>query len=277
MATCEELLLCHAEEYVRLVEKEAKVCFGTSHDDGSRFLSTGDVSISSSGFDIARLAAGGVLTAVDAVFEQKAPNAFCVVRPPGHHACSNRGMGFCLFNSVAIGARYAMRRYQIKKVLIVDWDVHHGNGTQEIFNCDPDVFYFSTHQEGIYPGTGLADDWGEKEAAHTKLNCPIAPGEGSREAVLLAFQEKLLPAMKLFQPECVFVSCGFDAHRLDPLGGMNLTEDDFYHLTRLVQEIAHTYAHGRLISVLEGGYDLRALALSSVAHVQALNTPFIQT
>ena len=276
LATKDELLLCHTKEYVELVEKEALNCFGTGHDDGSKFLSTGDVCISSSGFDIARLAAGGVLIGVDAVMQHKAKNAFCVVRPPGHHACSNRGMGFCLFNNVAIGARYAMHTYNIKKLLIVDWDVHHGNGTQEIFDSDPHVFYFSTHQEGIYPGTGLPQDQGLGDAKGTKLNCPIPGGQKSREEVLQAFTDLLVPAMERFQPECVFISCGFDAHVLDPLGNMNLTETDFFDLTMIVKEIAHKYAKDRIISVLEGGYDLRALALSSIAHVQALNTKFIQ-
>lgn len=268
-ANRDELLLCHTKEYIDLVEQEVTRC-GEGDREKLALLSTGDVVISSASFEVACAAAGGVLTAVDAVALKKAKNAFCVVRPPGHHACSDIGMGFCLFNNVAIGARYAQSKYGIKRVLIVDWDVHHGNGTQEIFEADPSVFYFSTHQMGIYPGTGLEEDQGSGAALGTKMNCPILPGEDSKKAVLHAFKEKLVPAMQQFRPEFVFISCGFDAHLQDPLGGFNLTEKDFAELTEIVKEIARLYSQERLVSVLEGGYNLHAIARSSVEHCLAL-------
>jgi len=264
-ATVDELLLCHTSEYIKCVQKEIQEL-----GKGERkMLSTGDVVISEQSYVAALFAVGACLVAVDEVFQKKASNAFCVVRPPGHHACSSRGMGFCLFNNVAIACRYAMKKYGIQRALIVDWDVHHGNGTQEIFEQDPSVFYFSVHQKGIYPGTGAEQDTGVN---HTKMNCPIAPGKQSRLDVLAAFQDKLLPAMKQFRPECVFISAGFDAHIQDPLGGLNLVEDDFAALTLLVRQIAELYAQDRIISILEGGYHLNALAYSALAHVKALST-----
>lgn len=270
MCEDKELLYCHTQKYIELVKKESELCRGAI-DNGTVFLSTGDVSVCSDSFDTARCAAGGVLTAVDLVMQGSFQNAFAVVRPPGHHACSNKGMGFCLFNNVAIGARYVQQRYNLKRILIVDWDVHHGNGTQEIFENDPSVFYFSTHQAGIYPGTGLKEDIGLGDAQGTKLNCPILPGPHSRIQLFEAFEKKLTHAMKQFQPEFVFISCGFDAHKDDPLGGFELTDKDFYDLTVQVLDIAHTYSNGRLVSVLEGGYNLAAIARSSVQHLLALN------
>jgi acetoin utilization deacetylase AcuC-like enzyme len=232
-----------------------------------KMLSTGDVVISTDSYLTALLAAGACITGVDEVFQQKAAHAFCLVRPPGHHACSSQGMGFCLFNNVAIACRYAMKKYGIARALIVDWDVHHGNGTQEIFDQDPSVFYFSTHQKGIYPATGAEEDTGIND---TKMNCPIMAGSRARLDVLGAFQDKLLPAMHKFRPECVFISAGFDAHVQDPLGGLNLIEDDFAALTEIVSQIASAYAKNRIISVLEGGYHLNALASSVLAHIKAL-------
>ncbi len=263
IAEHEELLLCHSADYISLVEHEVyKLAV-----DKIAMLSTGDVVISPASYEVAKQAVGGCLVAVDAVCTAQVDNAFCAVRPPGHHACSQRGMGFCLFNNVAIAARYAMRRYGFSRVLIVDWDVHHGNGTQEIFEDDPSVFYFSTHQKGIYPGTGDEDDRG---AENTKLNCPIEGGKHSREAIIEAFTQKLVPAMAHFQPECVFLSAGFDAHYLDPIGGCNVTEKDFAYLTRIVMDIAQQYADNRLISVLEGGYNVKALASCVLAHILEL-------
>ena len=266
LASEDDLLLCHTKEYIELVKKEAEQC-----GKDCAFLTTGDVVISQDSFKVARLAVGAALTAVDAVMSKKAKNVFCVVRPPGHHACSNSGMGFCLFNNVAIAARYVQAHYKLKRVLIVDWDVHHGNGTQEIFETDPSVFYFSTHQKGIYPGTGHENDRGTGIAKGTKLNYPIAAGPQSKEELFKAFTEGLIPAMETFRPEFVFISCGFDAHQEDPLGGFSLSDNDFFELTNIVKDIAQKYANGRLVSVLEGGYNLRAIAQASVRHVQALS------
>jgi acetoin utilization deacetylase AcuC-like enzyme len=269
-ATEEEILLCHTPEYLKIAKEDVAACAARGIVDGSCYLRTGDAPICPESYAIALKAAGAVLTAIDKVLSNTNPNAFCLVRPPGHHAESFRGMGFCIFNNVAIGARYAQKKYGIKRVLIVDWDVHHGNGTQEIFYSDPSVFYFSTHQFPLYPGTGAEREKGAGEGIGTTLNCPIAGGWGARDAVLEAFQTKLVPAMEKFRPELILISAGFDAHADDPLGGMDLTTDDFRELTKIVKEIANRFAQGRIVSVLEGGYNLAALAESAKAHVEEL-------
>jgi acetoin utilization deacetylase AcuC-like enzyme len=260
-ATEDELTLCHTRQYIKIAARDVA--------SGARDLSTGDTQISPQSLDVALKAAGGVLNAVDAVVERKAANAFCAVRPPGHHATPDRGMGFCLFNNVAIAARYAQKKHGIGRVLIVDWDVHHGNGTQDIFYSDGSVFYFSTHQSPWYPGTGAASETGEGKGHGTILNCPFPAGSGSKE-ILGVFQNKLIPAMRDFKPELVLVSAGFDSRLGDPLGQFTLSDADFADLTALMLEIAHQYAGGRLVSVLEGGYSLTGLAAASAAHVEAL-------
>lgn len=266
-ASLEEILLCHTADYFTLLQKEIALC----PEKGTVALSTGDAIICPDSLQVALLAAGAVLTAVDAVMERKAKNAFCVVRPPGHHATSTQGMGFCLLNNVAIGARYVQKKYGLKKVAIIDWDVHHGNGTQEIFESDPSVFYFSTHQYPAYPGTGKASERGKGAGEGYTLNYPIEASISSRKELFVAFREGLVPAMKQFQPEFIFISSGFDAHVTDPLGGFNLLTEDFAELTRIVMEIAHAYAHDHIVSVLEGGYNLETLGEIAVAHVQALS------
>lgn len=266
LAEIEEIALCHTPDYIQIVQEEADHSSSMGINDGSYTLITGDVQICKDSFDVARLAVGGVINAVEAVHKELFDSAFCLVRPPGHHACSNRGMGFCLFNNVAIGARYALRKLGYKKILIVDWDVHHGNGTQEIFENDPSVFYFSTHQWPLYPGTGSEDEKGVGNI----LNVPIAAGNRSRTDVIDAFQTQLPLAIADFKPELIFISAGFDAHTMDPLGGMNLTEQDFGALTRIMMKIARTYSKGHIISVLEGGYDLNGLSLSSLEHYKTL-------
>jgi acetoin utilization deacetylase AcuC-like enzyme len=260
-ATEDELVLCHSLPYIRLVEREVM--------SGFHELSTGDTIISVRSLDTALHATGGVLNAVDAVLGGTAQNAFCIVRPPGHHATAVRGMGFCLFNSIAIAARFAQKKYGVGRVLIADWDVHHGNGTQDIFYSDGTVFFFSTHQHPWYPGTGAPEETGDGLGEGATLNCPFPAGAGRAE-ILGAFQEKLLPAAEKFKPELVLISAGFDSREGDPLGNFLLTDADFADLTRLLREIADKNAGGRLVSVLEGGYSLTGLASGVRAHVEAL-------
>jgi acetoin utilization deacetylase AcuC-like enzyme len=259
--TEEELLLCHTPEYLRTAKHDVL--------SGRPSLSTGDTDITPNSWDVAAQAAGGVLNAVDAVVTGTARNAFCAVRPPGHHASAGRGMGFCFFNNAALAARYAQRRHDLERVLIVDWDVHHGNGTQDIFYSDPSVFCFSTHQWPLYPGTGRADETGEGAGVGTTMNFPFPAGSG-REDILGALQSSLVPATERFRPDLVVISAGFDSRLGDPLGRFTLTDRDFADLTRAVMEIAARHAGGRVVSVLEGGYNLDGLASAAAAHVVAL-------
>jgi acetoin utilization deacetylase AcuC-like enzyme len=261
VATEAEVSLCHGMQYIRLVEREIM--------SGFHELSTGDTIISARSLDAALRATGATLNAVDAVFDQKVQNAFCIVRPPGHHATPTKGMGFCLFNNIAIAARYAQKKYGIKRVLIADWDVHHGNGTQDIFYSDGSVFFFSTHQHPWYPGTGAPEETGEGPGAGMTMNCPFPAGSGRKE-ILGAFEQMLAPAAKKVKPELVMISAGFDSRIDDPLGNFLLTDSDFADLTRVMLAIANQYAGGRLVSVMEGGYSLTGLASAVHSHAQAL-------
>lgn len=260
-ANDDELALVHTREYIALVEREVA--------QNRRQLSTGDTAVSRHSTEAARVAAGGVLSAVDAVFSGTVRNAFCAGRPPGHHASAARGMGFCLFNNIAIAARYAQQRHGAARVLIADWDVHHGNGTQDIFYEDGSVLFFSTHQSPWYPGTGAASERGEREGRDTTINCPFAAGSGRAE-ILGAFRDVLIPAAQMFNPDLVLISAGFDSRIDDPLGLFLLTDDDFRELTRMMTDLAAQHCGGRLVSILEGGYSLEGLALASEAHVRAL-------
>jgi acetoin utilization deacetylase AcuC-like enzyme len=236
-------------------------------------LSTGDTNLSAESYDVALRAVGGLLNAVDALVEGRLTRAFAAVRPPGHHARPAQGMGFCLFNSIAVAARHAQSRHGLGKVAILDWDVHHGNGTQDIFYEDPSVFFFSCHQSPWYPFTGSADETGSGKGRGTTLNVPLRAGSGM-EQVGDAFEGRVLPALDAFQPELVLISAGFDSREGDPLGQLRLRDDDFRALTRQVREIAERHANGRVLSVLEGGYDLDGLAKAVTAHVEALNGPY---
>ncbi len=260
-ATREDLLLCHTPAYLDAVAEDVA--------SGARMLRTGDTMLSPQTLDIARLSAGHALAAVDIVVEGKADNAFCAMRPPGHHATPDAGMGFCVFNNIAVAARHAQRRLGLGRVLIVDWDVHHGNGTQDIFYEDPSVFFFSTHEHPLYPGTGARSETGRGDGVGRTMNRPLPSGSG-REEILGALENDLVPAMETFAPELVLISAGFDSRVHDPLGTFTLTDEDYGDLTRLVMQLADRYAGGRVASFLEGGYNLAGLGTAAVAHVRAL-------
>jgi acetoin utilization deacetylase AcuC-like enzyme len=225
-----------------------------------------DTVMSKGSLEAALRAAGGVIAAADEVMANKMDNAFCAVRPPGHHAQHGRAMGFCLFNNVAVAALHVRATYGLRRVAVVDFDVHHGNGTQDIFFADADLFYASTHQFPLYPGTGSA---AERGIASNIVNVPLPPGTGGGE-FRHAFETRILPALESFKPEFIFVSAGFDAHGADPLASLRLEEDDFAWATQEICNVAARVCSARVVSALEGGYDLDALRRSAAAHVSVL-------
>jgi len=245
------------------IEAIASACqHGPIHLDPDTVASPGS-------WEAALRAVGAVTQAVDAVLAGRLEGAFCAVRPPGHHALADQAMGFCLFNNVAIGARYAQAHHGLQRILIVDWDVHHGNGTQAIFYDDPTVLYFSTHQYPFYPGSGARQEIGEGKGKGCTINVPLAAGAGDAE-IIRAFEDTLLPRAMTFNPQFVLISAGFDAHRDDPLAGLNVTETGYAALTRLVVGITQHCCPGRIVSVLEGGYHLEALSRSVEAHLRVM-------
>ncbi|GAB6059873.1 histone deacetylase family protein [Desulfonatronum parangueonense] len=260
-ATTRELAYCHGERYIELVYRRIT--------EGHRSLGYPDTNVGPGSWDAALHAAGGAMTAVDAVINGPSRSAFCVMRPPGHHARPRQGMGFCIFNNIALAARHAQLAHGIERVLIVDWDVHHGNGTQEMFYDDPSVLFFSTHQSNWYPYSGAAKETGEGAGEGYTINCPFPAGTGV-EPILEAFRDRLLPAAREFKPELVLISAGFDALSVDPLGAFRLHPEDFDELTKLTMEIADESAKGRIVSLLEGGYDLEGLTSAALVHVHAL-------
>ena len=258
MADIETIALCHPMDYI--VElREASPKEGMVRLDA-------DTSMSPGTFEAALRAVGGAVLAVDEVLAKKTTNAFVATRPPGHHAETARPMGFCLFDNVAIAARYAQKQHGIARAAIVDFDVHHGNGSQEIFWADKSVMYCSTHQMPLFPGSGAVIESGTH---NTVVNAPLRPGDGG-EAFRAAFEDRILPRLREFRPELVIISAGFDAHMRDPLASINLTEDDFVWVTQKLMDVADHCAEGRVVSLLEGGYDLRALGNSVAAHVTTL-------
>ncbi|MBX9772866.1 MAG: histone deacetylase family protein [Xanthobacteraceae bacterium] len=257
-ASLDTIALCHPMDYVTAVQ-EASPQQGLVQIDA-------DTSMSPGTFEAALRGAGGAVQAVDEVMTGKATNAFVAVRPPGHHAETARPMGFCLFNNAAIAARHAQRKHGAERAAIVDFDVHHGNGSQDIFWSDASVLYSSTHQMPLYPGTGAVSESGEHD---TIVNAPLRAGDGGSQ-FKAAFENRILPRLRDFKPDVVVISAGFDAHTRDPLANLNLVEADFAWATQKLMEIADRSAQGRVVSVLEGGYDLEGLAGSVAAHVNAL-------
>ncbi len=251
----------HDPEHVRRVEEACA--------SGRTVIDSMDTAIGPESARIARLAAGSVTALCREVARGRLARGFAAVRPPGHHAERDLAMGFCLFNNVAVAAAELRATEGLERVLILDWDVHHGNGTQHIFEEDPDVFYFSCHQHPLYPGTGAASETGRGRGRGTTLNRPLAPGAGDEE-FLGALREALVPAAREFAPQLIIVSAGFDAHARDPLANLEVSTEAFGEATRLVCDLADEVAGGRLVSVLEGGYDLEALADSAALHLEAL-------
>jgi acetoin utilization deacetylase AcuC-like enzyme len=261
LAAVEAVARNHSREYIGHV---SEVCAR-----GPGLLDYGDTAVSSQSYQVALLAVGGVLAAVDAVLRGELNNAFCAVRPPGHHAEWAQAMGFCLFNNVAIAARHIRQVHHLPRVLIVDWDVHHGNGTQHAFEEDPEVFYFSIHQFPHYPGTGAQTERGRGCGEGTILNAPMLAGSADEDYEKV-FEEQLQPQARRFAPDFVLISAGFDAHREDPLSAIGLSDEAYGDMTRRVMEIAAECCGGRLVSVLEGGYYLPALARCVEKHISVL-------
>ena len=259
-ASIDDIALVHTKDYISSIEEFCKKGGGNLDPD---------TVVSAETFEAALFAAGAVIRGVDLVWANVADNAFCMVRPPGHHARPTQAMGFCIFNNVAIGARYLQKRYHLKRILIIDWDAHHGNGTEEVFYEDPEVFYISLHQYPHYPGTGSKDDIGKGKGKGFNLNIPMPAGSGDRE-YLKAFNEIIIDTVDDFKPEFILISAGFDGHRDDPLSSLTLTENGYYEITKIIKEFAKAYSQNRIVSVLEGGYYLFSLANSVSSHLEGL-------
>ena len=236
---------------------------------GKSSVDMGETTICPDSYRVALLAAGGAVGAVDAVFKEGYQSAFSLMRPPGHHASTEKAMGFCLFNNVAIAARYAEETYGLERICIFDWDVHHGNGTQDIFYASPTVLFCSLHQLPLYPHSGEFHETGTGAGLDKTVNCPL-PNGSSMEQYREVLHHDLLPAIEQFQPELFFISAGFDAHRMDPLADIKLESRDFHFLTHWIRQRASQFSKGRLVSILEGGYHLEALSESVFEHVRAL-------
>jgi acetoin utilization deacetylase AcuC-like enzyme len=259
-ATEKDLLRCHSDEMIRRMRSFVE--HGGTHLDN-------DTPVSEQSFAVACVAAGAAITAVDMVMAEAGGRAFALLRPPGHHANPNRPMGFCLFNNAGIAARYAQKVHGAERVLIVDWDVHHGNGTQDIFWTDDTVFFFSTHQYPHYPGTGARDEVGEGKGTGFTLNIPLRGGTSAR-IHREAFRDALKEIESRFHPDLVIISAGFDSHRGDPLGNLMLEDTDFAEMTKDVLRLADKHSKGRVVSLLEGGYNLDLLGGAVGAHLKAL-------
>lgn len=266
-----EVVPHNAPEWIREVHDEAY------HDwvkescaTGRRLLDHGDTVVSEKSYEAALKSVDALLTAADAVMNGEVDNAFSAMRPPGHHALPSRAMGFCMFSNVAILTRYLESKYRVGRIAIVDWDVHHGNGTQHIFWREPDIFFASLHQHPLWPGSGLASEEGDGMGLGATLNVPLAPGTSERE-YLAVFKERVLSRVEDFEPDVLLISAGFDSHRDDPIADQSLTEAGYATLTRWMKDVADKCCNGRLISALEGGYNLNALLSSVATHVKTLS------
>lgn len=251
----------HDQEYINRAAAACKA--GHSHLDSM------DVAISAESFEVARLAVGAGLAVADEVINGNVSNGFALVRPPGHHAENDTALGFCLFNNIAILARYLQQKHGLEKIAIIDWDVHHGNGTQHTFESDPSVMYVSTHQYPYYPGTGAADERGEGRGKGSIVNCPMRANSSDVDYEH-AFSRVIMPALDTFAPDAVLISAGFDAHHGDPLAEISLTTNFFAWMTERMLEVADKHAAGRIISLLEGGYNLSTLGSCVEAHLKTL-------
>ncbi|MFB3787056.1 MAG: histone deacetylase [bacterium] len=260
LASEEELAWIHKKSYIQSI-KELAARGGGAVDP--------DTIVSPASFEIARLSAGAGFTGLDAIFHKKNRRVFVVSRPPGHHALPSVAMGFCLFNNIALAARYAQKRHGIERILILDWDIHHGNGTQAVFYEDPTVFFISTHQHPLYPGTGFTHETGEGPGKGFTRNLPFPPLTDP-EKIIQAVKETLDDVVPRFKPDLLLISAGFDGHREDPLGNWRLEEKHYTALTDLAREHANRHCGGRIVSFLEGGYNLTALANSCLTHCQSL-------
>ncbi len=256
----EEIEYCHSSEYLDLVQSTSKT---------NRYALDGDTITSRDSFGVGLLAVGGFLKLLDSIGARECRNGFALVRPPGHHALKDRAMGFCLFNTVAIGTHYLKHRYGAKRILIMDWDVHHGNGTQDAFYREPWVLYLSTHQYPYYPGTGAIEEVGMGKGEGYTVNIPLPGGCGDQE-YLRVFKEIVVPVAAKYKPEWILVSAGFDPHQRDPLGGMAVTEQGFGAMASLLVDLAEKHAGGKIAFLLEGGYDLKALKGSVAAVLQEM-------
>ena len=260
-ASIETLQLNHDADYIKRVKQAC--------EQGTGMIDSPDCSICSATYEAALHAAGAATQAVDAVINGEIKNAFCAVRPPGHHALHDTAMGFCYFNNIAIAARHLQKKHGIQKIMIIDWDVHHGNGTQDSFYDDPSVFFFSCHQYPFYPGSGAENETGSGKGKGYTLNVPLRPGQTDQDMIKI-FKQQVETAANHFQPQFILLSAGFDSHHDDPLGGMYITDEGFAQLSAIVRQIAKKHAGGKLVSLLEGGYDLNGLAKSVNAHIADL-------
>ena len=261
-ANYDDVLSIHDIHYIKRAEEVCR--------SGNSYLDSMDVSVCVDSFDIALLAAGSALQMADEVMQGNIDNGFALLRPPGHHAENGMALGFCIFNNIAILARYLQTHYGLDRIAIVDWDVHHGNGTQHVFEEDPSILYISTHQYPYYPGTGNYNETGIGKGTGATLNCPM-PAGANDEDYTRAFSDQILPKIDGFKPDFILISAGFDAHYADPLGGINLTENFFGWMTIQLMEKAERYCNNRIISLLEGGYNLEALAKCVAIHLQELS------